>query len=155
MRLGKYGILIWTSQYCRLTLGSGIRLGTVLQADSPETSVVFQCCGGMVFYGWGLFVRREAAQAVNYVCLEASCEKLWAVHQATGARHDLLTNHMRENETCNGRKWTTNGHIRSEVAYPIVTSTMDRMFTNKYSSSLSCTQLEFREACLTPQVLPA
>ena len=53
-------------------IGRGIRLGTVFQADSPETSVVLQWCGGVIFERWGCLSAEQPKSSSSQPCVFGS-----------------------------------------------------------------------------------
>ena len=89
-------------------MGRGIRLGTLFQADSPETSGVFEWCGGGGFRAVRVLVRRVAEELIkSTMCVWTFlAESYGQCTSPEGRGMTILTNHMRENETCNARRWT-------------------------------------------------
>ena len=75
----------------------------------------------------------------------------------------ILTNHMRENETCNRPRWTQMDTSAEKATIPILVTSHQPWNTCVQTNTPSTTvvacpvlcSIEFLEVCLTPQVLPA
>ena len=126
-------------------LHSGTRLGTVVQADSPEICVGFQWPWRLVFERGMVFVRRAAEELIkSTICVRnvpledhEQCTRPERPATTILTTHDLQTTYS-----------AVHGH------YSFWSWHFNNISHMHKFGSLSCTLLEFRTACLTPHVLP-